>query len=720
MGVLRLFRLIVKKYPDCLIHLHGKYEQCVSDELKDINIDWIEYDLNSIFHPVIQELHQNKSKPSKAVSLLRPQKPSPPVPEQPEHIIFQKICERLENIRKILPPKKGLYFAIDGTAGMSKCCQQRKRRFKTVMDKKTMAPTTDWDSTKLSCGTVFMDKLGKYINDFAQRQISDNSEWKNFEVIVSDARVPSEGEHKLLNHMRANPNNSYGIISPDADFIFLACGLHKTSSYIFRENIFDDVDADFFLVIVQKFRQCIIQEIGLQNETDETVINRTIEDFIVYCFSIGNDFLPSIPSINLTNDGIDELFGAYRRGHFVPPKGTARLLNPADSNEMSEGLKGQALPLRFISEKLPSGEFRLCKNGMKKFMSELADREEKMLIYNYEHNQAKKADSLMKKHLIISENEKTFDFESYRTDYYKEKFNGVDRKIVVHEYLRGMTFVLRYYLESIPSWHYSYPFSYAPLFKDISDYLDDFDFTFSFELSSPFSAFEQLLAILPPASAYLLPKPLQFLLTSPESPICDFYPEHFEVDSENKKNDYESIILLPHVEPERIRNAFRSVESLLSSEDRERNCIGEISRYKSIQERIEYRPNGKLWTRSFYRNEKLEGEYKEWLENGQLVRHYFYRDGVPEGKQKSFHENGLLARHEYYKNGRLEGECKFYSTNGKIFRHLYYAGDAGTCRWKRFSFGKKYAFLKLKSAVRQEFYPEIDDYIIPDLLKSII
>lgn len=81
----------------------------------------------------------------------------------------------------------------------------------------------------------------------------------------------------------------------------------------------------------------------------------------------------------------------------------------------------------------------------------------------------------------------------------------------------------------------------------------------SFSRGRPFRPYEQLLAVMPPASASLLPPAFRWLMTDARSPIVDFYPEKFDVDMEGKRAEWEGIVKVPFVSEARLLEAVASV-----------------------------------------------------------------------------------------------------------------------------------------------------------------
>ncbi len=98
-----------------------------------------------------------------------------------------------------------------------------------------------------------------------------------------------------------------------------------------------------------------------------------------------------------------------------------------------------------------------------------------------------------------------------------------------------------------------------------------------FNIGKPMRAFEQLLSVLPPDSAGLLPAAYRPLMTSSSSPLAQFYPSQVKIDSNGKKNDWEHIVLVPFVDLQLLRQAIRDhrVDSqLLTPEEQQRNDFG--------------------------------------------------------------------------------------------------------------------------------------------------
>ena len=138
-------------------------------------------------------------------------------------------------------------------------------------------------------------------------------------------------------------------------------------------------------------------------------------------------------------------------------------------------------------------------------------------------------------------------------------------------YVKAIQWNLHYYYNGCMSWSWYYPHHFSPWITDIKGFSN---MTIEFEMSKPFLPFEQLLAVLPAASKNLVPPALQWLMTSNESEIIDYYPPDFEQDLNGKQQDWEAVVLIPFIDEKRLLAAMGPLYPKLTVEEAERNVHG--------------------------------------------------------------------------------------------------------------------------------------------------
>jgi 5'-3' exoribonuclease 1 len=174
---------------------------------------------------------------------------------------------------------------------------------------------------------------------------------------------------------------------------------------------------------------------------------------------------------------------------------------------------------------------------------------------------------------------------NYRDHHYKVKF-GVEPKSseqqaivqkITEEYLKGLMWCLSYYFKGCVSWSWYYPYYYGPTLIDMNNLFLKAAMV-RFSLDQPFTPNQQLLGCLPPISVAILPKPYRPLMTSPDSPIIDYYPRAFVEDMDGKRNHWEAVILLKFIDSLRLKEAEKELKCLeqLTPEEAARNKFGSV------------------------------------------------------------------------------------------------------------------------------------------------
>ena len=570
MGIKHFFIWYKKNNPDCIRDIKWDCENI------EVDIDNLCLDMNGIFHQCAQKVYEygNYKKEKRLLS-----RQVHKVGYKYKLQLYQEVCNKITFYINLVKPKKRVILCVDGVAGKAKMFQQRQRRFKSAkeaeLSNENSIVKSDFDSAYISPGTQFMDYLTKYIDWYIRMMMTNDNRWSNLEVIFSNEKVPGEGEHKIVNYIRKYGSRleSYMIHGLDADLIMLALGTELEKIYILRENIYND--SILHILDIHRFSKNLlnllrwkdedekVDDNGIMSRTKNETFNknRAIDDFIFMCFMVGNDFVPTIPTLAILEGGIDIMIDVYKNvckeyGH------------------LTRSRKGVGI---------------LRMKSLEVFLGTLAQYENNLLVEKQEKKDCFLPDPLLDKHTMFLENGKCqVNFEDYKSEYYTKKFpEGTNVQDICHLYLQGLQWVIMYYKVGIPDWSWFYKFYYGPFLCDLSNYCKTFKFS-NFELNEPVSPFLQLLYILPPQNSYLLPTPLDKLLTSPDSPIIESYPLEFTIDTSGKRKEWEGIVILPYIDISKIKTVYEEKIKVVEEKEKRRNKDMSTSIYKLEKNKINY------------------------------------------------------------------------------------------------------------------------------------
>ena len=374
MGVPALFRWLSQKYPKIIERVEEEQQKELDGVKIPIDIsgqnpngkefDNLYLDMNGIVHPC--------SHPE-----------DKPAPETEEEMMIE-IFKYTDRVVNMVRPRKLLMIAVDGVAPRAKMNQQRSRRFRSAKeakekdedkaellkmlkaqrkkdddedDSKEQVVKKTWDSNAITPGTPFMFKLAASLRYWCAYKLNTDPGWQNIKVIISDASVPGEGEHKIMAFIRSqrsdpfhDPNTRHVMYGLDADLIMLGLATHEPHFHILREDVFfqeakaracrlcgqkghfadqcrgeakvkdgefDEKDSGitlkpFIWLHVSVLREYLAAELETPNLPFRFDLERALDDWVFMCFFVGNDFLPHLPSLDIKENGIDTLIAIWR------------------------------------------------------------------------------------------------------------------------------------------------------------------------------------------------------------------------------------------------------------------------------------------------------------------------------------------------------------------------------------------------------------------------
>ncbi|KAJ3020776.1 5'-3' exoribonuclease 2 [Thoreauomyces humboldtii] len=370
MGVPAFFRWLSQKYPKIVspvleerpreINGHSIPVDASQPNPNGEEFDNLYLDMNGIIHPCCHP----------------EDKPAPTTEDE----MFVEIFKYIDRIMGMIRPRKVLYMAIDGVAPRAKMNQQRSRRFRAAQEAQIemeeeekirreweaagdVMPTKDkkahFDSNCITPGTPFMSNLAVALRYYVADRLNTDPAWRNLKVVLSDATVPGEGEHKIMDYIRKqrhqqgyDPITRHVLYGLDADLIMLALATHEPYFKILREDVFAKDNANkgcficgqsghmanqctgkkkekngefdeksgpplsekpFILLHVNVLREYLEIELKVLDLAFGWSTERAIDDWVFLCFFVGNDFLPHLPSLEIREGAIDKLIELWKK-----------------------------------------------------------------------------------------------------------------------------------------------------------------------------------------------------------------------------------------------------------------------------------------------------------------------------------------------------------------------------------------------------------------------
>ena len=494
-----------------------------------------------------------------------------------------------------------------------------------------------------------MLKLGLALQKWVAYKMETDAFWSEngATVIVSGPDVPGEGEHKVMEYIRAGQLNQdpYGLYQSnqthvlyglDADLIMLGLVTHEPQFMLLREKMsvvmagrgrskfrkrkdMLDYDAnDFEVLELQLLRQMLaIQFRRFADFLPQYSLERIIDDFVFMCFAVGNDFMPHAPHLEIDSGALQLMMSTYidmleqwqgyitKKEKIHPQRLEEFLYRLAIYEE--EHFKRRGSEENEPGWKLPSDAEE---DDDLDFYGTFYSGAPTPLCAAVANNKDGGPEPPAEERSMAPTGNRSFRRQhpndlsrSYRDFYYHTKLGWpvqdrsrtlFRRRELVRAYVEGLHWNLNYYHNGCPAWDWYFPHLYAPLVTDMvnlpefyQNNIDEEGFgTFAFDLGTPLDSLAQLLSVLPPQSAALLPKPLGQLMLHPSSPLTSFYPSDFVSDSNGKRQSWEAVVQIPFIDAGLLRNTVQQVlgatPEVLSPAERRRNVRGQAHVFRPL------------------------------------------------------------------------------------------------------------------------------------------
>lgn len=530
MGVPFYFRVIAETYPD-ILRFSPPPEGC----------DAFFLDFNGAIHTAARTVLDT---------------PATGEATDPEPAIMESVWAYFEACARAAAPRRAISVCMDGVAPIAKMFQQRKRRYLSMF-RHTLAGTTPrWDTNAISPGTPFMARFHAFFRSCIRNRADPTGPRIHF--YPSDE--PGEGEHKIFAQIAALPPGErayvYGL---DADLIMLSLLAHRPGIFLMREPTHPytpaQCDNGFMYLDVDALRRGILREIvdryhwPLPADMDRDPFGpsacEAIEAYLVLCMLMGNDFVPHLVSLSLKKNGLERVLAAARpvweflgmgpvdtgRRRLATPF-FAHLLDALAPEEDDDFLKHNR---EYLRRRPPPSDAFPGRDPFDGYPLEPAHKDP--LAAAIEDANGQRWRALYYKHLWHT--------RPGETGVIATSCEG---------FLYGIQWTYLYYkrLSKDASWYY--PYGYAPTLQDLSNFLKASPGFYEglpedgWTTTGFVHPFVQLLTIMPPQSAKILPSALAPFFTDPARGCAHLFPTTYPIQTYAKYHLWDCTPVLPPID----------------------------------------------------------------------------------------------------------------------------------------------------------------------------
>jgi len=531
MGIPSYFSYIIKNYPNILKKFQKNFSQ------KETIFNNLFLDSNSIIYDSMRDIEYKHNDNNTF-----------------ERNLISAVCKKIEDYIQQISPNELVYIAFDGVAPVAKLNQQKNRRYKSWFINNYDSNDKDkWDSTAITPGTEFMNKLNLQIKYHFRLP----KKYKVNKIIVSGSDEPGEGEHKIFEHIRDNSNTLLNdetvIYGLDADLIMLTINhlQYNNNMYLFREtpDFIKSIDKSLdpnclYMINIPMFKNNMV--LYLNNDVEPTTIveNNRVFDYIFICFLLGNDFLPHFPALNIRSNGMDIVLETYRN---VIGNKSKNLIN--NNKIIWKNVRLLIQELGKNEEDNIKNEYNI-RNKMEKRNIKMDDNTSK---FDKEMLYAPSKEREVEKYINPYDDywEARY-YDMLHDIHYKDEEK---MKKLCLNYVEGLEWTFKYYSTGCVDWRWSYNYHYPPLLKDLLKYIPYFDcHVLDIKEKNPVTELVQLSYVLPKNSLYLLPKKIEHTLLTE-------YINNYKTDYEFKwafcKYFWECHVDFPDISVEQIEDVIK-------------------------------------------------------------------------------------------------------------------------------------------------------------------